>query len=120
MRGRVRRYRTENLGMGPKENDEGLAIQIDGSQSSFQSRIKQESLLYQIQATANVVGDVGDDRKIGKGVWRRVKRYRTENIEMGQKENDDGGGSTSNPMRRCSILFPIADQTCVVAALNAT
>jgi hypothetical protein len=44
-------------------------------------------MLYQIQAAACVVADVGDDEKIEKGVWRRVRRYRTENLEMGQKEN---------------------------------
>ena len=64
-----------------------MSHSLSGARSSFRSLAKHESLLYQIQATANVVDDVGDDKKIEKGVWRRVTRYRTENLEMGQKEN---------------------------------
>jgi len=43
-----------------------LAIQLDGARSSFRSRTKHKSfkLLYQIQATGNVVGDVGDDKRV--------------------------------------------------------
>ena len=48
-----------------------------------------------IQATASAVGNVGDDEIFEKGVWRRVRRYRTENLEMVLKEKNDRGGGTS-------------------------